>query len=102
MKNEINLSVICATHQGKKKIKNLIYSIYKNHVRPKEIVVCGTSYLDMSLIDKNIIKDLNLKFVFSKIKNQIYQRDQAFKNSSGEYILQIDDDVSIKQDFFFW
>jgi glycosyltransferase involved in cell wall biosynthesis len=100
MKNEIDLSVICATHNGRKKIKNLLNSIYKNYVRPKEIVICGTAYSDTCLINKNIIKELNIKFIFSKIKNQIHQRGQAFKNSSGQYILQIDDDVIINPDFF--
>ena len=67
---------------------------------PNEIIICGTDQLDLRHISKNIIKDLNIKFFFSKIKSQIIQRNIAIKNSSSDYILQIDDDVTIKKIFF--
>jgi len=100
MKRKINISVVCATHQGSKKIKNLILSIYKNHLWPKEIVICGTSKSDLKFVPEKLIKLLNINFLFSKIKSQIHQRNIAIQHSSSDYILQIDDDVIIKSNFF--
>ena len=100
MKKKLNISVVCATHNGRKKIKNLIYSIHDNYVLPNEIVICGTSKLDLRHVSRNLINDLKIKFVFSKEKSQIIQRNIAIKNSTSDYILQIDDDVVVKKDFF--
>lgn len=100
MKKIINISVVCATHKGSKKIKNLISSIYKNNVYPNEIIICGTNNLDLQYIPKNIIKYLNIKFILSKKKNQVIQRNIAIKNVSSDFILQIDDDVTIRENFF--
>ena len=100
MKKKINISVVCATHNGSRKIKNLIYSIKDNYVYPKEIVICGTNALDLKYIPKNLIKKLNIKFILSKKKSQIIQRNIAIKNSKSDFILQIDDDVVIKKNFF--
>ena len=100
MKKKLNISVVCATHNGRKKIKNLIYSIHKNYVYPNEIVICGTSKLDLRHVSRKLINDLNIRFLFSKQKSQIIQRNIAIKNSTSDYILQIDDDVVVKKDFF--
>ena len=35
MKKKLNISVVCATHNGRKKIKNLIYSIHEIMCTPK-------------------------------------------------------------------
>ena len=100
MKKKINISVVCATHNGSKKIKNLINSIKDNYIYPKEIVICGTNALDLKYIPKNLIKNLNIKFILSKKKSQIIQRNIAIKNSKADFILQIDDDVVVKKNFF--
>ena len=100
MKKKINISVVCATHKGSKKIKNLILSIYKNNVYPNEIIICGTNNLDLKHVPKTIIKYLNIKFILSKKKSQVIQRNIAIKNVSSDFILQIDDDVTVKENFF--
>ena len=68
MKKKIDISVVCATHKGSKKIKNLILSINENYVLPREIVICGTDNLDLMYVSKELIKKLNIKFIFSKQK----------------------------------
>lgn len=100
MKRKINISVVCATHKGSKKIKNLINSIYQNNIWPKEIVICGTSKSDLKFIPEKLVKLLDIKFIFSNIKSQVYQRKLAIQSSSSDYILQIDDDIIIKRNFF--
>ncbi len=100
MSEIINLSVICATHNGKNKIQNLIQSIKNNSVLPSEIIVCGTSKFDLENVKKDLIETLNIKFLLSDKKSQIYQRSLAFKKSNSDYILQIDDDVVIENNFF--
>ena len=52
MKKRLNVSVVCATHNGRKKIRNLISSINDNYVLPNEIIICGTDQLDLRLYFK--------------------------------------------------
>ena len=63
-------------------------------------MICGTNALDLKYIQKNLIKNLNIKFILSKKKSQIIQRNIAIKNSKADFILQIDDDVVVKKNFF--
>ena len=56
--------------------------------------------MDLAFIPQKIYKSLNIKFFQSKIKSQIYQRNYAIHKASSDYILQIDDDVTIEQNFF--
>lgn len=100
MKKKSNISVVCATHLGSKKIKNLILSIDQNYVYPREIIICGTNSLDLIHVPRKLMKKLNIKFILSKKKSQIIQRNIAIKNSNSDYILQIDDDVIVKKNFF--
>ena len=100
MKKKINVSVVCATHNGAAKLKNLILSIYKNKVWPKEIVICGTSNGDLKYIKPQIISTLSIKFFKSSQKSQIYQRSIAINKTKSDYILQIDDDVTVQPNFF--
>ena len=64
---------------------------------PNEIII-RTDQLDLRHISKNIIKDLNIKFFFQNKKSN-NSKNIAIKNSSSDYILQIDDDVTIKKFF---
>ncbi len=100
MKKKINVSVVCATHKGASKLKNLILSIYNNKIWPKEIVICGTSNSDLKYIKPRIISMLSIKFFKSSQKSQIYQRSIAINKSKSDYILQIDDDVTVQPNFF--
>ena len=63
-------SVVCASHNGKNKIPNLIDSIKKNSLLPNEIIITGLAK-DLSKLDKIDIKKLNIKFVLSKKKIKV-------------------------------
>lgn len=93
-------SVVCASHNGKNKIPNLIDSIKKNSLLPNEIIICGTSKKDLSKLDKIDIKKLNIKFVLSRKKNQSYQRKLAIEKTKNEIIFQLDDDLYVDKDYF--
>ena len=93
-------SLVCATHNGKNKLPHLVSSIKKNSLLPKEIIICGTNNEDLSLLNKKDIKNLNIKFILSKKKNQSYQRRIAIKNTKYDIIFQLDDDLYVDQNYF--
>ena len=94
--NKIQLSIVCASHRGKNKLPILINSIKENSYKAHEIIFCITDKLDTSLIFSEDIEKLNIKIILSNIKNQSYQRNLAIKSTTGNYILQLDDDVKLK------
>ena len=68
MKKKINFSVVCATHKGAIKVNKLILSFYEGLMWPKEIIICGTTPIDLMHVDKKILSELNIKFILSKKK----------------------------------
>ena len=100
MKKKLNVSLVVASHNGKKKLPKLLNSIKSNRLQPKEIIICGTNKVDISLIKKKDLKLLNVNFIISKIKNQVFQRKKALEKITGEYILQLDDDIVLENNFF--
>ena len=96
-KKKIPITLVCATHNGYKKLPNLINSIFKNNLYPDEIVICGTSVKDISLVDK---KYLNIIYIKSKIANQTYQRSMAISKARNDLIIQCDDDIILSNKFF--
>ena len=99
MKKKLPLSIVCASHNGREKILKLIDSIYHNICWPKEIIICGTSRNDFDLINTQKYKKLNIKKLVSKIKSQKYQRKKAQNYVKNNIILQLDDDLVLKNNF---
>jgi cellulose synthase/poly-beta-1,6-N-acetylglucosamine synthase-like glycosyltransferase len=99
MKKKLPLSVVCASHNGREKLPKLIDSIYHNKCWPKEIIICGTSRNDFDLINTKEYKKLNIKKLVSKIKSQKYQRKKAQNCVKNNIILQLDDDLVLKNNF---
>jgi GT2 family glycosyltransferase len=99
MKKKLPLSVVCASHNGREKLPKLIDSIYHNKCWPKEIIICGTSRNDFDLINTQEYKKLNIKKLVSKIKSQKYQRKKAQNCVKNNIILQLDDDLVLKNNF---
>ena len=93
----MKISIVCASHKGRNRIPKLINSINENSFKPYEIILCVTDRNDIELISKDIIKKLNIKIIISTIKNQSKQRKLAIESSSGDYILQFDDDLVFDQ-----
>lgn len=93
----VNISIICASANGKLKLPSLVKSISEGSYLPNELIIVGTSLSDIQLSRLYINKKINFKFVVSKIKNQIYQRNMGKKISKNNLILQTDDDVIFKK-----
>jgi glycosyltransferase involved in cell wall biosynthesis len=97
---KIDISLVIPSHKGKFKLPALINSVKKNSIWPKQIIICGTNKNDISLIKKKDLELLNVNFIVSKIKNQVYQRKIALKKISQDYVLQLDDDLLLESNFF--
>ena len=95
--NYINLSLVIASYKGSKKLINLINSIILGKSIPKEIIiVCSTDEYNKYIFNlKKFNKIFNIIILKSKIKNQIYQRQIGLAKARNDYILQLDDDLTL-------
>ena len=84
---KVNVSIICASTNGKIKLPNLVRSISKGSYIPKELIIVGTSLSDKQLLLKacknplihlKLFKYYSNLFLFCKDKN------------SEKYIVQLD------------
>ena len=98
-KKILPISIVCATHNGQKKLPILINSIYNNTCWPAEVIICGTKNSDFKFINNRKFNNLSIKKIISKIKNQKSQRDLAIKNTKSEIIAQCDDDLELDKDY---
>ena len=90
------ISIVIPT-VGRKSLINSIYSICKGSILPKEVlIVMPKSELDKFKIPK-IFSKIKIKKIFTSKKNQVFQRIQGFKLSKNPFILQLDDDIILKQ-----
>jgi hypothetical protein len=101
MKKILPISVVCASHNGKKKIPKLINSIFENTHWPNEIIICGTKKEDFDLIQRKKYKLMTIRTVVSKIKNQIFQRELAIKKTRNVILAQCDDDVELDKNYIY-
>lgn len=93
----VNISIICASKNGKSKLPKLVKSISEGFYLPNELIIIGTSLSDIQLSRSYVNKKIKFKFLISKIKNQIHQRNMGKKISKNNLILQTDDDVIFKK-----
>jgi len=98
MKSTINneLTIVCASHNGRDKLPNLIKSIERSSLKPKEIIICGTSINDLDNVTKKQQTSNNIRFILSDVSNQIIQRKAALNAVRTNYILQLDDDLVLE------
>jgi cellulose synthase/poly-beta-1,6-N-acetylglucosamine synthase-like glycosyltransferase len=99
LKKKIPITIVCASHKGREKLPLLINSIYKNTFWPDEIIICGTQINDFDLINIKKYRKLSIKKLVSKIKSQKYQRKKAQNCAKNNIILQLDDDLILKNNF---
>ena len=92
--NVCPVSIVCASYMGRKKLPNLVDSIYKSSLYPSEIVICVTSEEEVKdIYDPNSI----IETVVSPRANQVTQRILAINKSKNEIIIQVDDDIVFDQ-----
>ncbi len=94
---EINLSIIIASFNGYKNVQKLLDSVLANDYIPNEIIiVCYKDQYNKYFFNcKKYYKKLNIRILKSKIKNQIIQRQLGLNSARMDYILQLDDDITI-------
>ena len=92
---KIPVSIVIPT-LGHSKIKLCLNKIQLSLHHPKEIIIVvpKENYQKLRSISF-FYKNLNIKIVLSKKKNQVHQRILGFKKSKFKYIMQLDDDVKI-------
>ena len=100
--NRLPVSIIIPT-LGYPWLLKTINKIYQGSNLPSELIIVlpKKNYFNCSKIRITFKNKLNIKFIFSKKKNQIYQRILGFKSAKYKYILQMDDDVFLSKTALF-
>ena len=76
---------------GRSEITETIKSVNENSIPPNEIIIVLPKKKTIQL-DTNFD---NLRIINSKTRGQVMQRLEGFKLANSEYILQLDDDVTL-------
>ena len=90
----MNLSVVILTLGGIQ-LEDTIAALQNSSIRPMEILICmpdsNELLADIDLFD-------NIKIIRTKKKAQVYQRVTGFIAAKGDFVLQLDDRVIVKND----
>lgn len=104
MEENIKISIIVPVYNVEKYLEKCLNSIINQSLREIEIIVVNDCSSDNSLeIIKKYMKLDKRIILIDKIKNEGVSeaRNSAIEISRGEYILNIDSDDWIEQDYFF-
>ena len=94
MKNKYSISLVIATLGGDS-LKKTIATVNNGTIIPTEILV---------VIPKDnyeCVSDLgfaNIRIITTKIKGQVLQRLEGFKESKCKFVMQMDDDINLGED----
>ena len=103
-KKNIPVSIVIPT-LGNKIIYKTLYKINKSSHNPNEILIIIPKKNPKGLQKLNELKlkykNLRIRIITSKKKNQVHQRIVGFKKSKNEFILQLDDDIEIDKNCLF-
>jgi GT2 family glycosyltransferase len=94
----MNISVIIPTKNRQQCLINLLKDIDKQSVVVKEVIVSDQS--DIFIEADNIYK-FRLNHFNHKGEGPCISRNDAFKKSSGEMLIFLDDDIHIEEDFIY-
>jgi len=100
------VSVVICTKDRLQEVLNCITSILKQSHLPKEIIIVDSSLNNnilLSAIERRFktelsIKNINFKFYISQ-SNVAKQSNLGIKNSSGDIVILLDDDVILENNF---
>ena len=90
----MKLSVVIPTLGGIQ-LKDTIEALQNSSIRPMEILICMP---DSSELLADIDISDNVEIIRTKKKGQVYQRATGFIAAKGDFVLQIDDRVLVKND----
>jgi GT2 family glycosyltransferase len=89
--NESPLSVVIATLGGESLVST-IKRLNQGSVRPNEILVC-IPFSELLTLD--LIKYENVRIISTPYRGQVAQRAYGFSQAKYEFVLQLDDDMSV-------
>ena len=97
----IKISVIVPVYNTEKYLERCLESIISQSLKEIEIIIINDGSTDKSLelIKKFEITDKRLKIINKKNEGPSIARNIGIENSKGEYIIQIDSDDWIEQDY---
>jgi glycosyltransferase involved in cell wall biosynthesis len=105
MKKKIDISIIITTYNRVDNIIKIINSFQKqvNIQNNFEIIICDSNSKNKFRIVNYINQFINLKIKYlnSPVNHQAYKRNLGAKNSSGNYLIFIDDDCFPNNKFLF-
>jgi len=88
------ISIVIATLGGES-LSSTLDKLNSGTVIPDEILVCiPSSEYNCS---KFLFEDENIKIIPTPIRGQVAQRAYGFRRAQYEYVLQLDDDMSVDQ-----
>jgi glycosyltransferase involved in cell wall biosynthesis len=90
-KNNLSVSVVIPTLGGEE-LKKTIAHLNSGSVKPKEILICIPVEYSSKVDD---LKHENVKVIATKSKGQVVQRAIGFQHALCDYVLQIDDDITL-------
>jgi len=91
----LKISIVIAT-VGNRNLIPTIKSLNKNTIKPDEIIISiPLKYINEFQELKSIN---NVKIVISKNKGQVKQRIEGFRNVKNDIVVQLDDDILLKED----
>jgi glycosyltransferase involved in cell wall biosynthesis len=89
--SEPKFSVVIASLGGNS-LPITIESLNSGSIRPLEILVCMP---DVDPSTHKLRKFDNVKILYSKKRGQVFQRAYGFRQAKYEFVLQLDDDMSV-------
>jgi GT2 family glycosyltransferase len=90
-KKRLNISVVIATLGGGQ-LEKVINELNNGEYIPNEIIICIPNP-EFSELQKN--NQINIKYLLSPKRGQVFQRTFAFSQVNQKFVLQIDDDVFV-------
>tara|TARA_B100001173_G_scaffold214045_1_gene184772 strand:- start:127 stop:954 length:828 start_codon:yes stop_codon:yes gene_type:complete len=91
----LKISIVIATI-GNRNLIPTINSLNNNTIKPDEIIISIPSKDVDELQKLKLIS--NVKVIISKYKGQVRQRIEGFKNVKNDIVVQLDDDILLKED----
>ena len=93
MMSSYRFDALVCSHRGESKLPHIVRSLLSQTLKPSNIVICSTSKDDLTNIPESQLK--SIIHVVSPIANQVVQRAIGLTYCHSDYILQLDDDLTL-------
>lgn len=102
MKDNKKISIVICTRNRKQDLTECIKSIYKQTLPPKDIIIVDgsdTRGLYPELKQYLLRKDIKISYIHTTKPGLTRQRNLGIKNCSGDYLIFLDDDTVLYEDY---